>query len=539
MAVKIQRETGRRLGEILLEKKWVTEEGMARVIADQAGVKFVDLRVFVVDRALAQNLPERDAKRLRVLLLERRQGKILLGMVDPYDLRASDEICRILGLQVDVAVITQKQYQQALERLYRKTDVIEELARDVERDLGVVDLYAMDEDATPEDAPVVRLLQTLFEEAVQQRASDIHIEPEEQELRIRYRVDGVLRIQSIIDPRIAAPLLVRVKLLAAMDIAERRLPQDGRISLKTHSERIDVRVSTVPTQTGESAVMRLLMQSGAVRKLEDAGMPADVLETFRKLISSPNGMVLVTGPTGSGKTTTLYGALGQLNQPGVKILTCEDPVEYVLEGLVQVQVNERIDLGFARIMRSFLRQDPDIILVGEVRDPETAEIAARASLTGHLILSTLHTNDSISAANRLADLGLPHFMVASTLRGIVAQRLLRRICDGCAEAYIPNGAERAWLSHHFGAAMADAEFKAGIGCVKCDGSGFFGRQGIYEILTITPALAIALQQADKVAFEAAARAQLKGRTLAREAANLVLNGITTAAEAMRVVALDE
>jgi MSHA biogenesis protein MshE len=327
--------------------------------------------------------------------------------------------------------------------------------------------------------------------------------------------------------------------MAGLDIAEKRLPQDGRIAMKTGSHKMDVRMSTMPTQYGESIVLRLLMQSTGPIDLQRSGMPANVFKAFDKAIHRAHGIVLVTGPTGSGKTTTLYGALQRLNEPSVKILTCEDPVEYRIAGLNQVQVNEKIELGFARVLRSFLRQDPDILLVGEIRDAETASIATRAAMTGHLVLSTLHTNDAISTPGRLLDMGVPGYMVASTLLAVMAQRLVRLNCTYCLKPYTPSPDELEWVKHYLGDQASQHTYRSGRGCSRCNGIGYSGRQGVYEFLEMTEPLAAAVHKEDAPAFEKAGREQMQGRTLGRNALDLVVEGKTTIEEAMKVATSSE
>jgi MSHA biogenesis protein MshE len=327
---------------------------------------------------------------------------------------------------------------------------------------------------------------------------------------------------------------VRLKLMAQLDIAERRLPQDGRISVKSGDSRFDIRMSTMPTQFGESIVLRLLRQGGARKGIREL-LPPWALEGFERAIHAPHGIVLVTGPTGSGKTTTLYAALEALNQPSVKILTAEDPVEYRLAGVNQVQINDKIELTFARVLRSLLRQDPDVLLVGEIRDNETADIAVRAAMTGHTVLSTLHTNDAPSTPVRLLDMGVPGYMIASTLRAVMAQRLLRVSCTYCVEPYDPPPDERAWLAHHCTEAdLAAAKFRRGVGCSRCNGVGFSGRRGVFEMLEITRPMTEALQRSDPQLIDGLAREQIGRRTLGHGAALMVLEGLTSAAEAMTI-----
>jgi MSHA biogenesis protein MshE len=538
-ALEEQKRTGRMLGRVLIENNYVTEEQIGRVIADQQGLPFIDLRRFEVISEVVRVLTEVQARRFKALVLEDREDSYLVGFTDPSNLRAQDELSALVGRPIYVAVISGEQFSKTADRIYRKTDQLDEYAneakRELERDSGVVDLNQLKFSIDDLDAPVVKFLQTIFDEAVQMRASDIHIEPEETKLIVRFRIDGQLHEQVQTDLRIATALMVRLKLMANLDIAEKRLPQDGGISIRTSEKRIDVRLSTIPTMHGESAVMRLLIQSQGMRDLESSGMPALLLEKFKTMIRSPHGIVLVTGPTGSGKTTTLYGALQILNQRNVKILTVEDPVEYRIAGINQVQVNDKINLTFARMLRSFLRQDPDIILVGEVRDHETAEIAARAAMTGHLVLSTLHTNDSASTPGRLLDMGIPGFLIASTLLGVVSQRLVRVICTDCKDAYQPSPDELIWAKHFFGNEVAKVNFRRGKGCSRCNSTGFVGRTAVYELLEMTHTLSAIIHKGDPVEFESAARASLGSHSLERHVLDLVARGETTIAEAMSVV----
>jgi MSHA biogenesis protein MshE len=537
-ALAEQKRTGRLLGRVLVENGFVTEEQMARTLAFQFEVPYIDLKRYEVNEATVRALSEMQARRFRGLVLEDRHDTYLVGLVDPFDLRAQDEISALLKRPVDVALITNEQLVQTIDRVYRKTDLIGTFAKEVERDLEtdeqIFDLTAMEGSIASEDAPVVRLLQTVFDDAVQQRASDIHIEPQEKRLVVRFRIDGVLHPQLEADPRIAGAVVVRLKLMAGLDIAEKRLPQDGRIAVKSGTRRLDVRMSTMPSQHGESVVLRVLMREGELIDLEMSGMPASVLASFERALQAPHGIVLVTGPTGSGKTTTLYGALQKLNNSGVKILTCEDPVEYRIPGLVQVQINEKIDLGFARVLRSFLRQDPDIMLVGEIRDQETAQIAARAAMTGHLVLTTVHTNDAVSTPARLLDMGVPAYMLASTMLAVVSQRLLRLICRYCIEPYSPRPEELEWVRHYAGGETPQAGFQHGKGCTRCNGVGYSGRTGVFEIIEMTATLAAAIHGSDPREFERVAREQLGGNTIGHRALELVLAGETTIDEAMRV-----
>jgi MSHA biogenesis protein MshE len=365
-----------------------------------------------------------------------------VGMADPTDLTAYDEIARILKRDIEIVVVAGGEVTRALDRIYRRTEQIAGLAQELGDELGdtnVVDFGALALTPGLEEAPVVKLLQTVFEDAVQQRASDVHIEPQDRKLQIRFRIDGVMHLQTHADARIAAALALRLKLMASLDISEKRLPQDGRFGVRVRGTQIDVRLSTMPTQYGESAVMRLLSQAKGALGIDNIGMPAEMVKKVRAVINRTSGMVLVTGPTGSGKTTTLYAALSELNTSERKIITVEDPVEYRLPGVNQVQVNEKIELGFDRVLRAALRQDPDVILVGEMRDQATVETGMRAAMTGHMVFSTLHTNDAVSTPVRLLDMGAPRYMVALSLQLVIAQRLVSVICKSCAKEHSKSG----------------------------------------------------------------------------------------------------
>lgn len=538
-ALAEQKRTGRLLGKVLVENNYVSEEQIARVIASQQGIPFVDLRKFPLEPETVTLLPELQARRYRALVLEDRGGTYLVGLTDPSDLRSQDSLALQLKRPIDVAVITIAQFNDVLDRVYRKSDQIGEYVREVEREIDpageAVQLSQLNVTTADVDAPVIKLLQTIFEQAERLRASDIHIEPQENKLVVRFRIDGVLHPQIETDPRVHSALLVRLKLLAGLDIAERRLPQDGRLAVRTATNRLDIRLATMPTQFGESAVMRLLLASHGLQDLERLGMTPETLKKFSQAISAPHGMVLVTGPTGSGKSTTLYAALQRLNRPSVKILTCEDPVEYRIAGLNQVQVNEKIDLSFARILRTFLRLDPDILFVGEIRDQDTAEMAARAAATGHLLLSTLHTNDAVAAPARLLDLGLPGYMVATTLSCVVSQRLLRLVCPYCSQKTEPSFQEMEWFRQFYPGDMSQAHFCRGAGCDQCNRLGYMGRIAVHELLEMTPALASVLHAGQIDEFERMARIQIGRETMRDRALELAYSGRTTIEEVRRVI----
>ncbi len=537
LALGEQKRSGRKLGRIFVESGYVTEEGIAKALARQLKAEFVDLRSFQPKPDLIKLIPEAQARRFRAIVIDERDGLLRVGFSDPTDLSVYDEIARIVKRDIELAVVIESQLVPLLDRVYRRTEEISNLAKDLTQEMGEIpgDFGALlGVSPGQEDAPVVKLLQTVFEEAQKTRASDIHIEPQEKSLVIRFRIDGVLHIQTEADAKISGALVLRLKLMSGLDISEKRLPQDGRFNIKLRGAAVDVRISTMPTQHGESVVMRLLAQNTGLLQLDKLHMPPRVIERFRHAIGRPSGIVLVTGPTGSGKTTTLYAALNELNKPETKIITVEDPVEYRLPGLNQVQVHEKIDLTFSRVLRTALRQDPDIVLIGEMRDQETAEIAMRAAMTGHLVLSTLHTNDALTTPIRLLDMGVPRYMVALSIQMVLAQRLMRVVCENCAEPHELSPHEREWLKYELGDRVDNFKYRHGRGCAHCANVGYSGRQAVYEFLEMSNALVEAANHGDPNEFIQIGREQMGGNTLRRDAVRLVVNGRTTVDEAMRI-----
>ena len=532
--LELQQQTGKKVGRLLIESGVITEELLADALARQLRVPFINLKTFPFRGDVVKLMPESAARRFRALVLEDKGDSLLVAMADPLDLFAYDEITRLLKRSISIAAVPESQLALACDRLYRRTEEISGLARALEKDLGdAVDFGELTASAGAEGAPVVRLLQSLFEDATQVGASDIHIEPMESGLQIRVRVDGVLQTQTQAEKRIGAALAQRIKLMAGLDISEKRLPQDGRFSVRLKEQTIDVRLSTMPSTYGESVVMRLLSLDGGVRQMDRIGMPPAMLQRYRQLLGRTSGLILVTGPTGSGKSTTLYASLAELNASELKIITVEDPVEYRLPGITQVQVNDKIELSFSKVLRATLRQDPDVILVGEMRDAETAEIGLRAAITGHMVLSTLHTRDAASTPFRLLDMGVPSYMVATSLQAVIAQRLVRINCDVCSEPHEPDAQEAAWLASQLvqGESLRP---RRGRGCSACNGSGYVGRQGVYEMLEMDAELTQSASRADPAAFLRAARERLAGQTLTHHALELVRQGRTSVAEAMRV-----
>jgi len=535
-ALDEQKRLGFKLGRTLIELKFLSEDQLLRFLSQQLNIPYIDIDNHQFDEELVLCLPEALARRYRALVLGEEAGELLVGMADPMDIYAFDEIVRGVGRPMRLAVVRESELLAALDRVYRRIAEIETLAEELGDELGedqfdIGQLTAADES----DAPVVRLLQSIFEDALQVKASDIHIEPDDSVVRIRQRVDGVLQEHVMKEKRITSALVLRLKLMSGLDISEKRIPQDGRFSVRVSGHDIDIRLSTLPTQYGESVVMRLLDQSADAIDLNHSGMPEKMLARFRNLIHRPHGLVLVTGPTGSGKTTTLYGALSELNSPEKKIITVEDPVEYQLQRVNQVQVNPKIGLSFGMVLRASLRQDPDILLVGEIRDQETAEIALRASMTGHLVLSTLHTNDAVTSAMRLLDLGVDGYLAAASLRAVVAQRLVRRVCEHCSCDDTPEAQDMILLEAMLGAEkLAGIQFKKGGGCQNCNHTGYSGRVGVFELLEINERMADALRRNDSSGFTQAAMASPDFKSLTYVALEYAAQGVTSLDEVFRV-----
>ncbi len=538
-ALTEQKRTGLKLGRQLIALKFVEENALLGLLSKQLGIPFVELKHFRFDKDLVQSLPEAVARRYRVMILSEDDDGILLGMADPTDIFGLDDIQKVIDKPIKTAVVRESELLDILDIAYSRADEIANLAEQLDEELSedAVDLSDIVTDAADSDAPVVKLLQKIFEEALSTKASDVHIEPDETVLRIRQRIDGVLVEQVMNEKRIAGALVVRLKLMANLDISEKRLPQDGRFNLRLARHNIDVRVSTMPVQFGESVVMRILDHTEGVRPLPAVGMPDIYINRFRKIIARPYGLVLVTGPTGSGKTTTLYGALSELNTPEKKIITVEDPVEYRLPRISQVQIHDRIGLDFGSVLRATLRQDPDILLVGEIRDAESAEIALRAAMTGHLVLSTLHTNDAVTSALRLIDMGVDPYLVAASLKAVVAQRLIRRVCESCSEPHPLTEEELAIFKNLTpGRDLNKEQFRKGAGCPHCFNTGYRGRVGVFELLEINGAMADALRENSVRAFNDAAHEHPNYRPLGASALDLARQGVTSLDEVLRVSA---
>lgn len=542
-ALQEQKRSGHKLGRVLVQLGYIGEEDLLQFLADQLKIPFIDLKHYQFRPDTVRLLPETYARRYRAIVLSESDDRLLVGMADPTDIFAYDELGRLLKRPLKMALVRESDLLSTIDIVYRRTEEISSLAEELGEELSAsdYDLAQLGEDEGVVDAPVIKLLQSMFEDAVQIGASDIHIEPDESVLRIRQRVDGQLHEQIIEGRRVATALVTRLKLMGALNISEKRLPQDGRFSVRVKGRTIDVRLSTMPIQYGESVVMRLLDQSAGLLELGKLGIPDDLQPRFERLIEQATGMVLVTGPTGSGKTTTLYAALNHINDAERKIITVEDPVEYRLPRINQVQVHSRIGLDFARVLRTALRQDPDIIMVGEMRDQETVEIGLRAAMTGHLVLSTLHTNNAIDSVLRLMDMGAHGYMVAAALEAVVAQRLVRRVCESCGKETEPNVHQKAWAKAQLGEGRFEkVRFRAGKGCAYCSNTGYRGRIGVYEMLELDDPLADALRREEAEDFARLARRQKGYRPLVQCALDYAVEGITSLEEVIRLAGgLDE
>jgi type IV pilus assembly protein PilB len=475
-----QSKTKQKLGDLLISQGYVTEQQLIEVLEFQLGIPHVNLSKYNIEPAIIQIIPESLARRYQAIPLHKDGTKLMVAMADPLDYFALEELRMTTGYRIEPAISSKDELQRAIARHYGLQDSMNQM---------MVDLPTNDEiretEITNEDAPIVRLVNQMIQQAVQLKVSDIHVDPGEINLSIRYRVDGKLRTERTIPKQMQGFITARLKIMAKLNIAERRLPQDGRIKMVVDFKSIDIRVSSLPTIHGEKIVLRLLDLSTGVKPINQLGFSDHNSLLFSLMLDRPYGIMLITGPTGSGKTTTLYSALSHLNKENANIITVEDPVEYQLQGINQVHVNSAIGLTFATGLRSILRQDPNIVMVGEIRDAETAEIAIRASLTGHLVLSTLHTNDSISTVTRFRDMGIESYLIASSLIGVVAQRLVRTICPDCRISYVPSEQESIFLTSR---GVHAAKIFKGAGCTACNRSGFRGRVAIHEVLLINDSI---------------------------------------------------
>ena len=529
------------LVDLLVSRKIITPTDVAQAKANHFGYEYVPLSTIRVPDDVIAAVPRHVAKRYRAVPISKHDNTIVVALADPSDLDAIDGLQRMVNAEVELRVATEEDIDAALNKYYGAADesVSTMMQEITEGDVDAATLkMAIDDGATVEaDAPIIKLVNMLIVEAFRARASDIHLEPLAKSFRVRYRIDGVLHEMKSPPKRLQAAIISRIKIQSAMSIAERRIPQDGRIQTSVGGKLIDLRVSCIPTNHGESIVMRILDKEGLRLGLPELGFFTDDQQTFERLIGLPDGILLVTGPTGSGKTTTLYSCLNFINRPDRKIITVEDPVEYLLAGINQVQVNETVGLTFAMALRAMLRQAPNVIMLGEIRDVETATIAINASLTGHLVFSTLHTNDAPSAVTRLIDIGVKPFLVASSVRALMAQRLVRKVCKRCAAPYTPTDTELRALNLE-PSQLTGAHCTQGKGCTDCNKTAYRGRFGIFEIFVLD-------DEARKLVYERVgssvlrARAREMGmRTLREDGARKVLAGLTTADEVIKATTGD-
>jgi len=548
-ALDIQKTRRGPIGAILVELGYITEDDLHSALAAQSGMELVNLGKMDIPPEVVAVMTSQMANTYRVMAydLDVESNVLRIAMDNPDNFVATDDLHTLLGYRVKAAICSKDDLQSALERYYPEDDAgsISNLIDDLSEDADLskfegrgdsIDLADLKEAA--DLAPVKKLLNLVLLQAIKDKASDIHFEPFEDEFKMRYRIDGVLYEMMPPPKYVAMAISSRIKVMATLDIAERRLPQDGRIELQLKGQPIDLRISVLPTLFGESVVLRVLDRGNVQLSLDKIGMSADDLVAFRQLIHKPNGLIVNTGPTGSGKTTTLYAALSELNEPTEKILTAEDPVEYDIDGLIQVQIRTELGMTFARALRSFLRQDPDVILVGEIRDLETAQISAQASLTGHLVLSTLHTNDAPSAVARLLDLGLEPFLVTATLEAIIAQRLVRRICTNCKTPYRPTD-DQLWELRLKAEDLGDKQFFYGKGCDYCNNTGYRGRMGLYEIMVLDDGLRDMIMENASTAVLRREAIKRGMRVLRESGLTAIYNGVTTIDEIVRETILEE
>lgn len=528
-ALEVQKNTSDRLGNVLLALGYITEKNMVEVLEFQLGVPHIELSAIEIDKKAIKFVPVHMAEKYKVFPLKKDGQVLTLAMADPTNFYAIDDVRMVSGCEVVTCIATEREIMQAISKAYGVDDLVEKA---VNR-LKLEDAAILDERETADDAPVIGIVNTLFSQAIRERASDIHIEPQEKNLRVRFRVDGVLREISSFTMGIHAALISRIKIISQMDISEKRVPQDGRIQITENRRTVDLRVSTLPTIFGEKVVMRILDAKSVILDIKRLGFSLRNLVIYSKMYQQSYGMILVTGPTGSGKSTTLYSTLSELNTPSQNIITVEDPVEYRLQGINQVQVNPKAGMTFANSLRSILRQDPNIVMLGEIRDAETADISIRAALTGHLVLSTLHTNDAPGAVTRLIDMGIEPFLISSSLLGVMAQRLVRLICAHCKESYTPeaDSPERIFLGI---SPTQSVVLYRGRGCRECGNTGYIGRMSIHEVMPMSPAIReLAVQRAstDEIRLAATQEGMLSMR---EDGIQKALDGLTTIAEVMRV-----
>lgn len=520
-----------KIGDVLLREEFITEQQLIEVLEFQLGIPHVNLHQFRIDQEMLQLVPKELAKRYRIMPIRKEKNKLFVAMEDPTDYFAIEELRMATGYHIEPAIASRDDLNRYIAKYYDLQESMEQILNDQSFNLNAMD----DTKVTDENSPVVRLVNQIILDGLNQNASDIHFDPQDGELRVRYRIDGFLRTERTLPKNMQNVINARIKIMSNLNITETRLPQDGRIKSSIHYRAVDIRVSVIPTVFGEKIVMRLLDLSKALNNFDKIGFTNENLQMFKDMLARPNGIVLITGPTGSGKSSTLYAGLNYLNSEKVNIITVEDPVEYQLDGINQIQVNEDIGLTFASGLRSILRQDPDIIMIGEIRDTETAEIATRASLTGHLVLSTLHTNSSLAAIARLRDMGIQPYLISSSLVGIVAQRLVRRVCKNCEESVVPLPKEQEILASY---GIHTSTVKKGKGCSVCNHTGYRGRIAIHEVLLIDERLRELIMEEAHVARMNEHMHAEGMKSLMADGLLKVKEGLTTVEEILRVSALD-
>lgn len=524
-----EKSDGQKLGDALLQRGYITEQQLIEVLEFQLGIPHISLYRYPFDAKLFNIIPKEIAKRQLLIPMKRDGDKLFVAMADPMDFFAIDDLRLSTGFQIETAIATKDDILRAINKYYNIDEGFEELLGEDSQ------TETVQEEITDQDSPIVKLVNQILSNAVTMKASDIHIDPQETKVVVRYRIDGILRVERVLPKHMQGVLIARIKILANLDITEHRIPQDGRIKVNLDFHPVDLRVSTLPTVFGEKVVMRILDLGSSLNDINKLGFNKLNLKRFKDMIERPTGIVLLTGPTGSGKSSTLYAALNQLNSEEVNIITIEDPVEYQLEGVNQIQVNSNIGMTFAAGLRSILRQDPNIIMVGEIRDKETVEVAIRASLTGHLVLSTLHTNDSIGTITRLMDMGVEPFLVASSLSGIVAQRLVRRICRDCSEEHVPSKREVEIFAKR---GMNIEKVTRGRGCSSCNMTGYKGRIAIHEVLVVNDDIRRMIMNGESISRLRELAIQNKTIFLIDDGLLKVKQGVTTTEEVLRVAILE-
>jgi len=522
-----------KLGDFLIRENYLTEQQLIEVLEVQLGVPHINLNQYSIDPELLQLVPVELAKRANIMPLRREKNRLFIAMADPMDYFAIEEVRMATGCQIETSIAAKDDLYRTITKYYDLQESMEAALSD----LGVTTTAPSEvqQEIMDEQSPIVRLVNQIIANGVAQRASDIHFDPQETDFRVRYRVDGELRTERSLPKHMQNMLTARVKIMGGLNITENRLPQDGRIKTTVNFKPIDIRLSSLPTIFGEKIVMRILDLSNVASDIDKLGLNDKNEQLFRKMIARPNGIVLITGPTGSGKSTTLYAALSHLNKEGVNIITVEDPVEYQLEGVNQIQVKEEVGLTFATGLRSILRQDPDIVMIGEIRDVETAEIATRASLTGHLVLSTLHTNNAVESISRLQDMGIEPFLISSSIVGVVAQRLVRRVCRDCGEIVSATKREKEIFAE---VGMTIDTVNRGRGCPACNHTGYRGRLAIHELLPIDRTIKDFILQNTNVNLIRNYMREAGYRTLVEDGFLKVLDGHTTTEEVLHVATVE-